>query len=153
MTKTLDDICKIRDLLVAKDYKKMISGLAIFRRTYSSVNRNIERFIKDDRHQLDFTAQDLIDSAMDCKEVLAILNNKVNANKMIKEILKPKKITDSTVKDFTYDYADTFTLIAHLTEFHNVIAYSGSLLHVLELQYQAGELDYVVIDIIKSAFK
>ena len=153
MTKTLDDICKIRDLLVAKDYKKMISGLGLFRATYSSVNRNIERFIRDDRHTLDFKAQDLIDTAMECKEVLAILNNKVNANKMIKEILKPVKITNETVKQFTYDYSDTFTLIAHLTEFHNVIAYSGSLLHVLELQYQTGELDYVVIDIIKSALK
>ena len=153
MTKTLDNICKIRDLITVGDYKKILSGLGLFKLTYSLVNRNIERFIKNDNYQLDFTSDDLLEMAAECKVFLSNLNHQINAKKMVDNILKLDSITDITVRNFTCKYADIFTMVAHLTEFHNIIAYSASLLKVLEMQYSQGELDFVVIDAIKKALK
>ena len=151
MTKLLDNICKIRDLVTNGDYKKILSCLGIFQSTYSDINRNIERFIRNDGHNLDFTSDDLLEMSMEVKVFLDNLNKQVNASRMVKEITSLERIDDSTIHDFTYRYADIFTMIAHLTEFHNIISYSASLLKVLEIQYSQGELDYVVIDVIKKA--
>ena len=151
MSNTLDNICKIRDLITIGDYKKILSGLGLFRSTYSLVNRNIERFIKNDGHNLDFTSDDLLEMSREVKVFLSNLNHQINANKMINEITSLEQINDQTVHDFTYKYADIFTMVAHLTEFHNIISYSASLLKVLEIQYTQGELDFVVIDAIKKA--
>ena len=153
MTNTLDNICKIRDLITIGDYKKILSGLGLFRSTYSLINRNIERFIKNDNYQLDFTSDDLLEMSIECKSFLSKLNNQANANKMVNEITSLERIDNASVHAFTYKYADIFTMVAHLTEFHNIISYSASLLKVLEIQYQQQELDFVVIDAIKKALK
>ena len=89
----------------------------------------------------------------ECKDFLSKLNNQISVTKMVKEITNLDKINDESVKDFTYKYADIFTMVAHLTEFHNVISYSASLLKVLEMQYSQGNLDFVVIDAIKKALR
>lgn len=153
MTNLIDNICKIRDLLTEKDYKKITSGIGLFRKTYLDVNRNIERFIKDDNHYLDFNSYDLLEMSMECKELLGELNNQINVNKMVKEITKGESITNESVREFTLKYADIYVMVAHLTEFHNVISYSASLLRVLKMQYEQGELDYVVINAIKNALR
>ena len=153
MTKTLDNICKIRDLITVGDYKKILSGLGLFRSTYSLINRNIERFIKNDGHNLDFTSDDLLEMSREVKVFLSNLNHQINATKMVNEIMSLDSITDASVNDFTCKYADIFTMVAHLTEFHNIISYSASLLKVLEVQYEQGNLDFVVIDAIKKALR
>ena len=153
MGNTMDNICKIRDLITVGDYKKILSGLGLFRSTYNLVNRNIERFIKNDGYVLDFTSDDLLEMSMEVKTFLAGLNNQINANKMVKELTGLDRIDDASVHAFTYKYADIFTMIAHLTEFHNVISYSASLLKILEIQYSQQELDYVIIDTIKKALR
>lgn len=151
MSNTLDNICKIRDLITVGDYKKILAGLGLFKSTYSLVNRNIERFIKNDGHSLDFTSDDLLEMSMEVKTFLATLNNQINANKMVKEITSLDRIDDMSVHAFTYKYADIFTMIAHLTEFHNVISYSASLLKILEWQYEQQDINFVIIDVIKKA--
>lgn len=153
MSKTIDNICKIRDLITVGDYKKILSGLGLFRSTYSLINRNIERFIKNDGHNLDFTSDDLLEMSMEIKTFLSGLNNQINANKMVNEITSLEQINDKTVKIFTCKYADIFSMVAHLTEFHNIISYSASLLKVLEIQYEQQDINYVIIDVIKKALK
>lgn len=153
MSNTTDNICKIRDLITIGEYNKILSALGIFKRTYSDINMNIERFIKSDNYTLDFASDDLLEMSMEVKTFLSSLNNQINANKMVKEITNLDSITDKTVKEFTYKYADIFTMVAHLTEFNNVISYSASLLKILEIQYSQGELDFVVIDAIKKALR
>lgn len=153
MSKTIDNICKIRDLITVGNYKRILSGLGLFKSTYSLINRNIERFIKNDNHTLDFTSDDLLEMSREVKVFLSNLNHQINANKMVKEITSLDIINDISIKDFTYKYADIFTMVAHLTEFHNIISYSASLLKVLEIQYQQQELDFVVIEAIKKALR
>ena len=74
MSNTTDNICKIRDLINVGDYKKILSGLGLFKSTYSLVNRNIERFIKNDGYTLDFTSDDLLEMSAECKVFLSKLS-------------------------------------------------------------------------------
>ena len=153
MATAIDNICKIRDLFEEGSYSKILSALGIFRSTYSLVNRNIERFIKDDNHQIDFSANDLIEVAIECKSFLSRLNQRVNPVKMVGEIMKPDEITNETVRAFTFEYTDIFSMIGYLTEFHNIMSYTASLLKVLELQYEQGELGNALTMAIKQSLK
>lgn len=153
MSNVTDNICKIRDLIIVGEHKKILSGLGLFRSTYSLVNRNIERFIKNDGYKLDFTSDDLLEMSMECKTFLSNLNNQISATKMVKEITSLTEINDVNVKDFTCKYADIFTMVAHLTEFHNIVSYSASLLKILEWQYEQQDINFVIIDVIKKALR
>lgn len=149
MTRLIDNISNLRDIFINNDTKKLLFKINLLKSTYEQVNRNIERFIKDDTHGLDFTSQDLIDMSQECQVVLNSLQQKINVNKMLKELMNLDKIDNKSMLKFTNDYADIFRLVAHLREFHNVICYSGCFLSALELQYQQGELDFQVIETIK----
>ena len=150
MARLIDNISSLRDIFISNDIKALLFKINLLKSTYEQVNRNIERFIKDDRFELDFTSQDLIDMSQECQVILNSLQQKINANKMLKELMNFEKINDKSMLEFTNNYADIFTLVAHLREFHSVICYSGCLLSALELQYQQGELDFQVIDAIKK---
>ena len=153
MTKLSEKLVKARTILTNNNINELKSNIQIFMPLYDEIKRNISRFTKDENHYLSFCADDITELAYLCKLVLNSFNQKINVNKMIKEIMKPDKIDNNFMQKFTQNYADIFYIVARLTEFHSVCCYLASLLYVLEIQYQQGELEYVIIDVIKEFLK
>lgn len=88
MSRLLDGICHLRDLIDAKDYKK----LEQYRFRIMELNRQFEKLIKEKaenhKFELDFTAQDLRELASDIKGLFKHFENSLSADKAIKKLAK-----------------------------------------------------------------
>ena len=59
MSNLLDNICKLRDILEYKDYKKLPYIRNLSKAIFDGIHLNIKRKATDYKYELDFTSQDL----------------------------------------------------------------------------------------------
>ena len=152
MTRLGDMLCEVRSIVEDNNQDRLKKRIQIFTQLYEEIKRNITRFTRDDKHELCFNSHDIIAIATDTKIILNNLHAQINVNKMVKETLNhpDEKVDDGFMEKFTTKYADIFYVAARLTEFHSVMCYLGTLLNLLEMQYEQGELDFVLMDTIKK---
>lgn len=152
MTRLGDMLCKVRGMVEKPNQAEIKANIHLFAQLYDEIKRNVTRFTRDDKHELVFNSADIIAIATDTKIVLNNIHAQINVNKMVKETLNHdgEKIDDDFMEKFTARYADIFYVAARLTEFHSVMCYLGTLLNLLEMQYEQGELDFVLMDTIKK---
>lgn len=150
MTQLSTLLCQVRQLLDDKDEALIAKNAAVLMRLYDELKRQITKFCKDDKHKLVFHSSDIILIAEEAKIILNKINKRINVNVMIKAVTKPEKINDEFMAGFTESMCSVFYLTAKLTEFHSVMCYLGTLLYLLEIQYEQGELDSVLISTLKE---
>lgn len=139
MTKLLDNICKIRDILEFKQYDKLGYIRQLSQSIFDEVHRNMARKSNDYNHELEFTSQDLRETAKAISDTLKRWEEIMNPTKQIKKLsknallLKEEKKKVINLNDYMVevlpimryrrDYAPMLTELLSLLEYHSVFLY------------------------------
>ena len=139
MTKLLDNICKIRDILEFKQYDKLGYIRQLSQSIFEEVHRNMARKSNDYNHELEFTSQDLRETAKAISDTLKRWEDIMNPTKQIKKLSKnalllkeeKKKVINLNdymaevlpIMRYRRDYAPMLTELLSLLEYHSVFLY------------------------------
>ena len=148
MSRLLDKICKIRDLMTAEDITKLPYYIGLIREVQETLLRFTKKFVVHEV-ELDFNHLDLLEMADEVNAVIQKLE--VNGDKMISELLKNSVINDDVFEKFTVSVSDKFALRAVLTEFHSVITYLAVYIKFIEdANKQDEDIGYVLTATLQS---
>lgn len=139
MTKLLDNICKIRDILEFKQYDKLEYIRQLEPAIRDEVHRNMARKSDDYNHELVFTSQDLRETAKAISDTLKRWEEIMNPTKQIKKLSKNalllkeerKKVINLNdymaevlpIMRYRRDYAPILTELLSILEYHSVFLY------------------------------
>lgn len=134
MTRVLDCICKLRDVLENKDYKKLAFHIKTMQIIFNEVTRHVKRKGEDYTYELDFTAQDLRELAQDISDTFKRwdqeLNPEKNIKRMKKEDLKDKCMNLNPyleralpIMEYRRDYCPILTELRSILEHHAIFLY------------------------------
>lgn len=136
MTKLLDKICKIRDLMVSKDFSKLKFYNMQMGQLKEEVHRQIRKKATDYNYELDFTSQDLRELSSDIRKCLKRWETAMNPEKNIKALLasiEDKKINLDPFYNKTIPIMIARTEnIQALIELLNLLEYHSVYLYMLE---------------------
>lgn len=139
MSKIIDNICKIRDILEIdvlqkRNYNKLVYQCSLFQSVFNEMHRHLARKASDYSYELDFTAQDLRELATSIRAVLKHWETLMSPEKNIKAL--KKEISDEgklSLEDFTNskipimaarrDNVQMLYELLNLCEFHSVFLY------------------------------
>lgn len=133
MSNLLDNICKLRDILENKDYKKLGYIRKLSQAIFDGIHININRKATDYKYELDFTSQDLRETARAITDTFKRWDNEMCPDKNIKKIKKEikdgkiyiDKFMENKLAFMRYrrDYTQVLTELRNLLEYHSVYLY------------------------------
>lgn len=133
MSKIIDNICKLRDILENKNYKKLGYIRPLCQSIFEEIHRNMGRKSVDYKYNLDFTSQDLRETAQAISDTFKRWDNIMCPVKNIKNLLKNVEngklnldiFTNQTLPILAYrrDYAQVLMELKSLLEYHSVFLY------------------------------
>lgn len=137
MTKLLDKICKVRDLVTSKDYSKLKFYNMEILKLKEEINRQITKKTNDYSYQLDITSQDLRELAQDIRSLLKKWEVAMSPEKNIKKLLKEVDADDKIDMDNFYKRVIPIMTartgsIQTLTEFLNIVEFYATFLYMVE---------------------
>lgn len=137
MTKLIDKICKVRDLVTSKDYGKLKFYNMQILKLKEEIHRHIAKKAKDYNYELDFTSQDLRELAQDIHSLFKKWETAMSPEKNIKKLLKEVDADDKIDMDNFYKRvipimtARTGSIQA-ITEFLNIVEFYATFLYMVE---------------------
>ena len=135
MTKLIDNICKLRDILEKKQDSKIIYNHGIINRLIEDVTRQAIKKARDYNYEIDFTSQDLRELAKDIRDTLKRWSDAVIPEKLIKKYGKGKVEIDLKEMNDKLNYY--FALMTQntlpLTRLMCICEGHGAILYFLEL--------------------
>lgn len=136
MSKLLDKICFIRDLVTSKEYGKLKFHKMKMCELKEEIHRQIKKKHEDPKYELDFAAQDLRELAQDIRSLLKRWGTLMCPEKNIKELLKNVKNNQIDMDPF---FTKTIPImiartenIQALTELLSLLEYHAVYLYMLE---------------------
>lgn len=137
MTKLLDKICKVRDLVTSKDYSKLKFYNMEILKLKEEINRQITKKTNDYSYQLDITSQDLRELAQDIRSLLKKWETVMSPEKNIKKLLKEVDADDKIDMDNFYKRVIPIMTarvgsIQAITEFLNIAEFYATFLYMVE---------------------
>lgn len=137
MSNIIDNICKLRDLLVSKDYRKIVFNHRLIDSIYKEINLNTIRKSKDYSYELDFTSQDLRELAKDIRDTFKRWENELSPEKNIKKYIdkvQDGKLDIQPMNDKICEYLEYRALnIMPLIKLLGLCEGQGAILYFLEL--------------------
>lgn len=85
MTKLIDKICFLRDLLENKQDEKLIYNHGVINSLIDEITRQAVKKARDYNHEIEFTAQDLRELAEDIRNTFKRWDYQVNPERLIKK--------------------------------------------------------------------
>ena len=137
MSKMIDNICKLRDALTSKDYKRLVYLRPLFQSVFNEMHRHLVRKTEDYSYELDFTSQDLRELAQDIRSLLKRWETEMSPEKNIKALYK--KVKDQKLDFSSFTESKIPILIARrdnvqmLYELLNLCEYHSVFLYYLEI--------------------
>lgn len=137
MSKLLDRICAVRDLITTKQYSKLKFHKMQLLQLKEEIHRQMKKKAQDYKHELDFTAQDLRELAADINGMLNDWQAVMTPDENIKLVYDNRKgngidLTLFQDKVIPIVQARTETIQA-LTELLSFIEYHAVYLYFVEL--------------------
>lgn len=136
MTKLIDKICKVRDLVTSKDYGKLKFYNMQILKLKEEIHRHIAKKAKNYNYKLDFTSQDLRELAQDIRSLLKKWETAMSPEKNIKKLLKNMKENQIDINPFYEQAIPIMTAragnIQALTEFLSLVEYHAVFLYMVE---------------------
>jgi hypothetical protein len=133
MSKIIDNICKIRDILEYKQYNKLGYIRQLSQSIFDEVHRNIKRKASDYSYELEFTSQDLRETAQAISDTFKRWDNIMNTEKQTKKLAKnadgdridmnPFFEEVIPIMQYRRDYTQVLTELRSLLEYHAVFLY------------------------------
>lgn len=136
MAKVIDNICKLRDILENKNYGKLKYARGLIQSIFDEVHRHMARKSVNYSYELDFTSQDLRETAQAISDTLKRWDNIMCPEKNIKALLKSVNNGKLNFDKFTNDTLPIMALrrdnIQMLTELRSLLEYHSVFLYFLE---------------------
>lgn len=133
MSKVIDNICKLRDILENKDYEKFGYVRQLCQSIFDEVHKHMRRKSEDYSYNLDFTSQDLRETAQAITDVFKSWDYIMSPDENIRMLLhniKDKKLNldpfiQATIPIMAYrrDNIQVLTELKNLLEYHSVFLY------------------------------
>ncbi len=140
MSNLLDKICALRDLIADKKYSKFKYLKMELLQLKEEIHRQISKKNADNKHELEFTAQDLRELATDIRTMMNDWSEIMNPDKNIKSIdtnIKDGVVDINPFLDKVVPIMQVRTLIMQpLIELLNLIEYHAAFLYYLELSIE-----------------
>lgn len=134
MSRLMDAICRMRDVLENKEYNKLYFCDLQMKIIFQEVTRHLRKKGDDYSYELDFTAQDLRELAQDISDTFKRWDNELNPEKNIKK-MKKENIKDGVMNLDPYlerampimklrrDFVQPLTELRSLIENYSVYLY------------------------------
>lgn len=136
MTKLIDKICKVRNLVTSKDYGKLKFYNMEILKLKEEIHRHIAKKTKDYNYELDFTSQDLRELAQDIHSLFKKWDTALCPEKNIKKLLKDMKNNQININPFYEQTIPIMTARAEstqaLTELLSLVEYHATFLYMVE---------------------
>ena len=136
MSRLIDNICKLRDILENKDYKKLGYIRQLSQSIFEEIHRNMARKADNYSYELDFTSQDLRETAQAISDTFKRWDNIMCPEKNIKKLLKKVENGKLNFDEFT---TESLPIMAYrrdtmqvLTELRSLLEYHSVFLYFLE---------------------
>lgn len=138
MTRLIDNICKLRDILENKQDSKIVFSHKLMHDLIEEISRQAVKKARDYDYQLAFTSQDLRELAKDIRDTLKRWSDAVIPEKLIKKYGKVKTEIDLTDMTNTLDKILRYRAdnIEILTQLQGICEGQGAILYFLELASQ-----------------
>ena len=136
VTNLLDNICFCRDLIEKGNIKELSSKVYVFDVVTTEVKRQINKFIDDKKHELDFMSQDLYELSDEVHNFLKQIEPEFNYSSIRQRINTYKIVNDKVIQEETSRLAEYMYVDRKLRECYKLLAY---LAEILDLWTQALE--------------
>lgn len=137
MSKLLDKICALRDLIADKKYSKFKFLKMDLLQLKEEIHRQMSRKATDYSHQLDFTAQDLRELAADIRNMLKEWSDIMDPDENIKAIhtnIKDGVVNINPFMDKVVPIMSVRTIsMQPLIELLNLVEYHAVFLYFVEI--------------------
>ena len=134
MTKLIDKICFLRDLLEQKQDEKLIYNHGVINSLIDEITRQAVKKARDYNHEIEFTAQDLRELAEDIRNTFKRWDYQVNPERLIKKFKNQTEVDLSNVNDTLEKYLNLRTTnVLPLTRLLGICEGFGIILYFMEL--------------------
>lgn len=150
VTQLIENIGKCREALATKEFKEVLKNIYLFQKVCDMAKVQVDKFIKNDNHELDFTYDDLKELS---DEIFAFIKNyqsKFSFEKYQKELIKIHKIDNDTLRKYTNKLCDLMYVDARLREAYKILSYLALTVWLWTESREQEELDWQVTQAIRS---
>lgn len=143
-------IGECRNILETKDFKEVWKRIYLFTQVCDMAKVQVDRFVKKDNYELDFTYFDLKELS---DEIFAFIKNyqsKFSFEKYQKELIKIKTIDNTVLRGFTQNLCNQMYVDARLREAYKILSYLALTVWLWTEAREQQELDWQVTQAIRS---
>lgn len=146
----IQEICKARNVLETKDFKKVLARINLFKDICDRAKVEVDRYIKKDNYELEFNHYDLQELSDEIFAFIKNYQNKFLFEKYHKELTKIHKIDNDTLRAFTQKQCDLMYVDARLREAYKILSYLALTVWLWTEAREQEELDWQVTQAIRS---
>lgn len=150
VTNLIQDIGKCRDIVCSRDFKTVLKNIGLFQNICDRLRRHVDKFIKSDKHKLDFTHYDLQELSDEIYNFIKGHQNKFLFEKGQKKLIKAKTIDNNVLSTFTQEQCDWMFVDARLREAYKILSYLALTVWLWTEAREQEELDWQVTQAIRS---
>ena len=146
----IEDICKCRNALETRDFKTILKYIPVFDRVCNSAKIQVDRFIKNEKYEIDFNYHDLKELSEEIFAYVKNFQNKFTFSNYQKELLKNKTINNEVLRKFNQQQCDVMYLDRKLREAYKIFSYLAITVWLWAEAREQEELDWQVTQLIRS---
>lgn len=150
VTNLIQNIGKCRDLLATKEFKNILKNIHLFKTVYQEIMRNVDKYIQNNKHELDFTYNDIQELADEILNYIKNYQSKFTFKRFKEEILKNKIINDKVLIEFQKEKCDYMYVDRELREVYKILSYLALSVYLIEEQNIREDFTFQVVDVIRS---
>ena len=149
------NICSILDILEQPELDKKKFALSAMKidKLFYDVDRQIRKKIKDEFHQLDFKALDLVALSDAAKKHLNKIQARMQYASMKKYLLSRSPIQAGDFELWQKDIVLTASVVTVLTRINSVFSYQAILVSILEGEDEMYKLENVFLSTIQEELR
>ena len=146
----IEDICKLRNALETRDFKTILKYIPVFDRVCNSAKIQVNRFIKNEKYEIDFNYHDLKELSEEIFAYVKNFQNKFTFSNYQKELCKTKTIDNVVLREFTQKQCDLMFVDRKLRESYKILNYFAMIVWLWTEAREQEELDWQVTQAIRS---
>lgn len=146
----IQNIGKCREVICTRDFKEVLKNISLFQRVYEEAKIKVDRFLKDEKTELDFTFHDLEELSDEISKFIKGYQNKFSFEAMQNKLIKQKVIDNQILRQFTQEQCDLMYVDARLREAAKVLSYLAITVWLWTEAREQEELDWQVTNLIRS---
>lgn len=146
----IEDICKCRNALETRDFKTILKYIPVFDRVCNSAKIQVNRFIKNEKYEIDFNYHDLKELSEEIFAYVKNFQNKFTFSNYQKELCKTKTIDNVVLREFTQKQCDLMFVDRKLRESYKILNYFAMVVWLWTEAREQEELDWQVTQAIRS---